>query len=98
VAKPFGVAIDCQRGGGKDERDRRRREQVRDGDRALDRNALLTSPWLVIGHGVVERDVVPGGIAGSSDGQGHEVTVLHHIVQTVELQYAAEQLLERLVV
>ncbi|MNZ89109.1 hypothetical protein D3C78_1080150 [compost metagenome] len=69
VAEIFDMRADVQRCGGKDEGNRRRREQVGMADVAADRASLGAYPGLQMGMGFVEAHMFARAVARGGDGQ-----------------------------
>ena len=98
VAAVLAVAGDVERDGRKDERDRRRREQVRHGDRGAHREPLRARPRHDVDERVVEGHVQPRAVARRGDGERVQVALGHHAMQPAGVDELVEQVLERRVV
>ena len=98
VAEELAPAIRPERHRGKDERDRRRRHQVFDGDRLAHRDALRAVPGLHAGLVVVEGHVHPGAVARGRHGQRLQVALAHHVLQPLDRHQLGEQFAQRAVV
>ena len=81
VAAIFGAAGDVERDRREHERDRRRRQQVRDADRGADGEALRARPRQDVVESIVEGHVQPRAVARRGDRERVQVALGHHPLQ-----------------
>ncbi len=95
VTAVLALAGDVERDRRKDERDRRRREQMLHGDRGSHREPLRARPRHDVDQRVVERHVQARSVARCGDRKRMEMALGHDAVQPAGVDQVVEQRLER---
>ena len=98
IAEPLGQSVEHQRLRREEERDGRRRQQVRNRQLGAPRQPLAARPRRQIGAALVEGDVLARAVARRRQRQRMQLARAQHAWQAVEVDDARQQLGQRRVV